>query len=727
MNLSRLFLICVAVAFALPAVSRAQDGQQILIENLTDKSEVVYDYSKGIGWGTNGIIIRYTNAVLTARQVTVNINTGDADAAGEVNLQREGVTWRGERIRYNFKTRQMETGDFRTGRTPIFAAGMNLTADKTNQVYAAKNARITTDDVENPSYEIRARSIRIIEGKRIEARNATVYAGGFPVMFFPVFSKSLSHHPNFWVLTPGFRSLYGPYLLGSYGWFWSTNLHGALDLDYRQKRGVAGGPKFGWELGRWGAGDLSFYFTRDENPGLDPNGAPIRDDRHRINFTHQTTLATNLTAKLVVREHSDAQMIRDFFESDYRMDPEPKSFLEINRAWPNWSMDLLVQPQLNDFFQTVERLPDFKLSGIRQQLGITPLFYESETSAGYFRFRPDDSVVTNSYAALRADTFHQLLLPTTWFGWLNFTPRVGMRLTHYGESEGRGTTLAERDRSVFNTGAELSFKLSRTWSEARNKTLDVSGIRHIIEPSFNYVFVPKPSDAPRELPQFDSEMPSVRLLPLNYPDYTAIDSVDSQNVVRLGLRNKVQTKRGDDVQHLVNWALYTDWRLDRRLGQTRFSDFYSDLDLRPRSWMTLNSELRYGVESGHLRSANHTLTLTPNDIWSASIGHLYFREDPAFGPISANNLIRTGIHYRLNENWGFRTTHYFEARDGKLEEQYYTIYRDFRSWTSALTLRARNYRVGQDDITIAITFSLKAFPRFRLGQDRDPHSVLLGG
>ncbi|MSU61611.1 MAG: LPS-assembly protein LptD [Pedosphaera sp.] len=727
MNLSRLFLICAAVLFALPAVSRAQEGQQILIENLTDMSEVVYDYSKGIGWGTNGIIIRYTNAVLTARQVTVNINTGDADAAGEVNLQREGVTWRGERIRYNFKTRQMEAADFRTGRTPIFAAGKNLTADRTNQVYVVKSARVTTDDVENPSYEVRAKSIKIIEGKRIEARNATVYAGGVPVMFFPVFSKSLSHHPNFWVLTPGYRSLYGPYLLGSYNWFWSTNLHGALDLDYRQKRGVGGGPEFGWDLGRWGTGDSSFYFTHDENPGLDPNGAPIRDDRHRINFTHQATLATNLTAKLVVREHSDAQMVRDFFESDYRKDPEPKSFLELNRAWPNWSLDLLVQPQLNDFFQTVERLPDIKLSGIRQQLGITPLFYESETSAGYFRFRPDDSVVTNSYAALRADTFHQLLLPMTWFGWLNFTPRVGMRLTHYGESEGQGTTLDERDRSVFNTGAELSFKLSRTWADARNKTLDVSGIRHIIEPSFNYVFVPNPSRAPRELPQFDSELPSVRLLPLNYPDYNAIDSVDSQNVVRLGLRNKVQTKRGDDVQNLVNWALYTDWRLDRRLGQTRFSDFYSDLDLRPRSWMTLNSELRYGVESGHLRSANHTLTLTPNDVWSLSVGHLYFREDPAFGPISANNLIRTGIHYRLNENWGFRTTHFYEARDGKLEEQYYTIYRDFRSWTSALTLRARNYRVGQDDITIAITFSLKAFPRFRLGQDRDLHSVLLGG
>ena len=65
----------------------------------------------------------------------------------------------------------------------------------------------------------------------------------------------------------------------------------------------------------------------------------------------------------------------------------------------------------------------------------------------------------------------------------------------------------------------------------------MDGLRHIIQPSFNYVSVPHPTRSPRELPQFDYELPSTRLLPLDYPDYNAIDSIDSQNVVRLGLRD----------------------------------------------------------------------------------------------------------------------------------------------------------------------------------------------
>src|SRR5262249_32271363 len=157
----------------------------------------------------------------------------------------------------------------------------------------------------------------------------------------------------------------------------------------------------------------------------------------------------------------------------------------------------------------------------------------------------------------------------------------------------------DRTRFVFNTGAEISTKASRVWRGVENKFFDVKELRHIVEPSINYVFVPQPNYRPNELPQFDREIPSLRLLPIEYPDYNAIDSIDSQNVLRLSLRNKLQTKREEGIQNLVNWAVYTDWRLDPREGQTRFSDVYSDLDLRPRSWLMLSSETRWDTEAHH--------------------------------------------------------------------------------------------------------------------------------
>ena len=62
-----------------------------------------------------------------------------------------------------------------------------------------------------------------------------------------------------------------------------------------------------------------------------------------------------------------------------------------------------------------------------------------------------------------------------------------------------------------------------------------------------------------------------------------------------------------------------------------------------------------------------------------------------------------------------------------MEQQLYTIYRDMRSWTGALTFRIRETRIGPPDYTIAFTFSLKAFPKFGVEGDSSRPTSLLGG
>ena len=108
----------------------------------------------------------------------------------------------------------------------------------------------------------------------------------------------------------------------------------------------------------------------------------------------------------------------------------------------------------------------------------------------------------------------------------------------------------------------MSFKASQLWTGATNSFLQVDGLRHIIEPSVNYVYVPNPSTPPSQLPQFDSALPSLLLLPVEFPDYNNIDSMDSENVIRLGLRNTLQTKRDGQLDNLLDWNLMIDWRLN---------------------------------------------------------------------------------------------------------------------------------------------------------------------
>jgi len=697
-----------------------------------DGDAVAFSQKTGIASSTRMTVV-YGDIRMYADRAAVNRNTGDAIAEGNVRIERGGQVWQGERVEYNFLTGKLVSEKFRSGQSPFFVEGDVVVGEQKTGVYVGANALVTTDDTKNPGYSIRAKSITVVPGEYIEARNATLHLGNVPVFYFPYYRRSLKQHPNHWTLTPGYRSRYGAYLRTAYNWYWNERLDGALDIDGYTKRGVGVGPEFNWHLPRFGEGTAGYYYIHDLDPGEDSFDQPIDADRQRAFLTHLAEPRTNLTVRLAVQYQSDPLVVRDFFESEYRDDVQPKSFLEVNQLWRNFSLDLLAQAQVNPFFETVERLPDVRLTGFRQQIGPTPLYYESESSAGYYRRNFADTDTNNSgYAASRADTFHQFIAPFTLFGWLNLAPRVGGRFTHYSEANGRGAITEEEDRGVFNTGAEVSFKASRLWRGVSSKFWQMDGLRHIIQPSFNYVFVPHPTRSPRELPQFDYELPSTRLLPLDYPDYNAIDSIDSQNVVRLGLRNKLQTKRDGTVQNMAHWALFTDWRLNTREGQGTFSDAYSDLELRPFRWLALNSEVRYDVDGGALDISDHRIVISPNDTWSLTLGHRYVRDNALVDPPNpaiddpGNNLFFSTIYYRLNENWATRVSYQFEARDGTLEEQYYTIYRDLRSWTAAVTFRVRENRSGPADYTVALTASLKAFPRFRVGEDRARPTTLLG-
>lgn len=857
-------VICLA---ALSTALLAQQQPAWEIESATGQAE--FDWEKQIATATNGVMVRYGNGVLTAEAVRVNLATGDVSAQGRVRIQRDDQVWASEEVIYNFKTGNFQAQQFRTGKSPVFAAGEGLQAEprvmwllaelkpsrasaatpvlvgatqekikakdragaenavrvaesypalpsevtpsrsadlnndgfitgdellalrqagltdaeilkkveqagqvlevggeerewlwskgfdepfidglkgvnaaarvslepKTRSrrrgapaeaaeyVYTATNAIITADDVSKPFLKIRARYIRITPGERIEARDAVVYAGKVPVFYFPFYSRRIEKFGNYFDFQPGYRSTYGAYLLSTYNWVLSDELDGKLHLDGRTRRGVGAGPDVNYHLGPWGEGTIRYYYLYDLDPNADGHGANNPDNRQRVWFSYLANPATNLSVRSMVRYQGDTNIVREFFESEYRRNPQPSTFVEANKFWRNFSLDMYVQPRVNDFLETVERLPDVRLTGFRQQIGETPLYYESESSVGYYQrlfAETNSSPVGLDYSAGRADTYHQIVLPQTYFGWLRFTPRVGGRFTYYSEASGPGETTDEESRGVFNTGAEVAAKASRVWPGVRNRLFDVDGIRHIIEPSFNYVFVPDPSVEPKKLPQFDRELPSFRLLPIDYPDYNAIDSVDTQNVVRLGLRNKVQTKRAGEVQNLVGWDLYTDWRLDPREDQTRFADVYSDFLLRPRSWLYLESITRYNVEGGQWRMSYNTLTLQPNDTWSWGVGHYYLRDDYSATPTAlgeGNNQLISTFFFRLNENWGFRANHRYDFVRNKMQEQAYTFYRDLRSWTAALTLRLRDNPMGPKDVTVAFTFSLKAFPRYAVGGD----------
>jgi LPS-assembly protein len=710
---------------ARPSPAPAQE-QSLMMQALKQiipsapEGHVEYDLANGTAHGTNGVFVQYGTASLMADSADMNLQTGEVTADGHVRIQQGDEVWAGDHIRYNFKTRQMQSESFRTGKPPVFAEGEQLHGDASNQVYVASHACVTTDDVSDPAVRVRSSRIKIVPGKYVEMWNAVAYVEGVPVFYFPYYRRELGPNANNINFLPGYRSAYGPFLLSTYTWHLSDAADGKIHLDYRQRRGVGVGPDLNLHLGQWGNAAFQYYYLNDQKPTTSTNDTSwtdgIPENRQRFRFGYQATPATNLNLKALINYQSDPLVQHDFFVADYRNNPQPASFTEVNKYWDNWSLDALTTPRINDFFDQVERLPDVKLIGHRQQVFNTPLFYESESSAGWYKmmYAETNGPKPWNYSATRVDTFQQLLLPETFFGWLNLTPRVGGRYTYYGSEHGPGGTNDEAGRWVFNTGGEASFKASQLWAGATNSLLAIDGLRHIIEPSVTYAYVPRPNKTPSQVPQFDTQLPCPELLPVQFPDYNDIDAIDSENVLSFGLRNTLQTKRAGQLENLLNWNARLDWRLKPDAGQSTFNDLYSQLTIRPRTWIQILSELRYDINHDDLNMAFHQLMLTPSERWSWGLGHWYLRDGFLD---TGDDLITSSLFFRLNDNWGAHTSHYYNFETGRLQEQLYTLYRDMRSWTGALTMRLMDNGGGPTDFTIAFTFSLKAAPRGHVGDD----------
>jgi hypothetical protein len=741
-------LLSVAVLLmAWAAICQAQQDKSWQIHGQTASSQILSEGDTNLY--VNGVLLSNATAIVTADDAMQNVLNGDFLAEGDVTILDHGHMWRGTNFIYNAKTGDVRTGTFKTVQPPFAVAGQTMTGGS-NHVYFVNNAFISTDDYQRPVYTVRARQMTIVPDDYFEARQMTVFVGTVPVFYWPRYRRSLKKHPNNFEFVPGDRTIFGPYLLSAYNWYGNGLLDGTIHLDERERRGIATGPDLIFHMGDWGEAAFRYYYAHDTDPGADGITAPhVNNNRQHAAFFYDVHPTTNLTAKIVANYQSDPLVVRDFWENQYNANVEPASFAEIEQLSPNWILNSMAQPQIVNFFETVERLPDVRLTGLRQEVSTTPVYYESESSLGYFRRSFSDTNVPvpisfydptlqhstiggySGYEASRADTFQQFTMPETFFGWLNVTPRVGGRVTSYSAVEGPAIRTNEQTRAVFNTGVDFSVKASRVYRDAESSLFDVHELRHIIEPEIDYGYIPAPNRSPSQLPQFDYQYPGLRLAPIEFPEDNAIDSIGAQNVLRLMLINKLQTKRADGIEDLFNWAVYTDWNLSRGTNFA-FTDVYSDLDFRPRSWLTLNSSTRYDLANARWREAIERIVARPTTAVSLMVSYYYLmNNDPEFQTypgqtLPGHNLFAFDMYYRMNENWGARISEQFEAQDGVMQQQLYSVYRDLRSWTSAFTIRVTQGPAQPTDYSFVFTFSLKAFPRYGLNREVDQPGQLMG-
>ena len=370
------------------------------------------------------------------------------------------------------------------------------------------------------------------------------------------------------------------------------------------------------------------------------------------NITDRMSFRGNIT-KL-----SDYYFLYDFFDDIAEVNPQPASYGSLDYQFDNASVNLMVRPRVNDFYSVVEALPQLDISAQRQEL-FENLYFQSETTVGYYQMKWRDFDISRSqkglgndgpsdYGTGRFDSVNFMYYPIN-LDWLNILPRAGLRVTAYGDSSKTSISSSELDKMIYaddpesqyvgtiksydsggggkfrlipEFGVQLNTKISRSWNDVKNAYFDFNGMRHVMKPYIDYTFVGNPTVSRDNLYYFDD-----------------IDRIDSQNWVRLGLENRLQTRRG-------NWGksqVYT-WASVENYVDLVFTDNENQGD----GWKNLG-----GLGTKLLLNPSENLTFSMEFLVDGS------KLTGSSDILSSVDKASFGAGWKFAENWGISGTYYY--------------------------------------------------------------------
>lgn len=716
-----------------PLQLRAQPG-----DLQVEADQLNYEAEKNMVTATGNVVLRKGARSLKADVITYNQVTEQTFARGNVVFSDENQVWRGEVLRYNFIT---GAGSFPglSGESGPF----KLSADQVERMGPVQTqlqgVTVTTcPELEDPDFKITAGKVDVYEEDIYVLRNPVFHLHGIPFFYLPRLTLDQQRQPTNVDVIPGYSSRNGVMLLNSFNRYPREGYRTKTHLDYRSERGFAAGQDFFWyhpEQNRdhtvlkfYGALDDAPYRNEKQEEEYLSQGIEVDEERYRIKFNTRQEITNTDTFWAKASYLSDAKVVEDFFEDEFREEPVPETRAAYSAIGNGWNANIDVVRQLNqDEFESVNRLPEATFNVPLVKMGGLELLYESETKAGYLErtyseFQRDNG--SEDYDSLRLHTDQMFYYPTKSFGWLNIIPRAGGKITYYGNTEKTETQIDSSSSvdangvitTVFETNTvtaaessdirllpELGFETSfKAFGIVHNRPTRLGrGLRHVVEPFADYTFVPEPDLTPDEIYQFDD-----------------IDALGEAHNIALGIRNKWQTKRevAEDrhqIHDLVNIDVRTVYDM-RTEADPALGDIVVDTELKFVDWFWTRFDFSYNTDESEVDSANVELRLDHPDNGNWISLNQRFRLD---------DTNTTQLHYALNPEGrlGLKGYTRYEFEEEGFEEQHlmFTIRTDCVGYGIGGKWRKGNTfsdgTTDEDDYELWFQFWLNAFPRTILG------------
>ena len=317
-------------------------------------------FEAGVAIAEDNVQIHYGDYSIYCDYAEYNPDTRDVLLIGNIRLYTPREVLTGQRALFNLETKQMRGLEFSGAHFPLcFAHSACALPQRASFESGTPSSQRTI-----PPNLIFTSARKVFVSIRTTGSSFPI-DGLYrtPIFWFPYIFASISN--TGFEFLPGFYTPWGAYLLSAYSFPIGSgdNVIGKVHLDARSELGAAVGfdAKFKYGKDDRSYGDFISYYADDTQPDQALAGEPPEEGeegRYRVTFKHRLFLTDDIYATADVNLLSDVDFLEDYFPGEFRIDPQPDTFLSLTKWDEFYTLTLLGRWQINDFQDTTERLPE---------------------------------------------------------------------------------------------------------------------------------------------------------------------------------------------------------------------------------------------------------------------------------------------------------------------------------------------------------------------------------
>ncbi len=460
-------------------------------------------------------------------------------------------------------------------------------------------------------------------------------------------------------------------------------------IDYYSKRGWGGGVNLDWggihAFDDHGRASLRTYRIVDRGDdrkrARDLGWYPLEnEERGRAQSWLTKNFGGGWQLDSIFGYYSDRNFRQEFYEREHYANLPTDSYIRITKRFNDMSAYLFILPRVNEFESMTEYLPNLGFDVQRAAVGDFGLKMSSHTDIALLRWRPPKDVEAEIITAPRVDSSNWFNMPVD-LRYLTIDPFAGARVTVAQQfleiprgprpglsplgtfpgmrpGDERRSGLLYRVLPFFGVNMQTFF--TGTFPGVRVPGLGISGLRHVMQPYVRYTNV-----AYNSL----DEIPERAFVP-----FDSVDVLDEFHEVRVGFRNRLQTRQGwgqdrktvDYLDLMVEVPIYPNPRRDnnnRVFGQFEFAGVW-----RPALGFSISGQGFYDPYEGTFTRASASFNMDLTDIMRGSVYYRLLRD--------VHQVLGVNVQMTLSEVYGVKLLQEYDLEQGKFRDTRIELTRD---------------------------------------------------